>query len=196
MLALTTNKENPMTAAVAALPVPSSPHFPTHDLASAPPEARPFLEETKRRFGFLPLASARHATAPAVVEGFALLLGIFENTSLSPLEREAVALVLAGKLDCKLCRDIHRGLARRHGAPPALIEQLIARQEIAEPRLAALAAFTERVVDTRGGVSDAELDRFIADGFTARQALEVVVGIATYTLSILANRLTRSETVR
>jgi AhpD family alkylhydroperoxidase len=179
-----------------AMPAPSSPYFPTHDLESAPSEARPFLEETQRRFGFVPLASARHATAPAVVEGFALLHGVLEKTSLSPLEREAVALVLAGKLDCKLCRDIHRGLARRQGASAELIEQLIARRGVGDPKLGALVALTERIVDTHGAVSDAEMQQFIAHGFTARQALEVVVGVATYTLSIFANRMTRTETVR
>jgi len=174
----------------------SAKYFPTHQLESAPPEARPFLEETQRRFGFIPLASARHATAPAVVEGFALLHGVFEKTSLSPLEREVVALVLASKLDCRLCRDIHRHVARQHGASSELIEQLLARRGIAEPKLSALAELTERVVDTQGAVSDAELERFFAQGFTPRQALEVVVGVATYTLSIFANHMTRSETLR
>ena len=47
-----------------------------------------------------------------------------------------------------------------------------------------------------GAVPDAELERFFAQGFTPRQALELVVGIATYTLSIFANRMTRSETIR
>ena len=177
-------------------PAPSSKYFPTHELESAPPEARPFLEETRRRFGFIPLASARHATAPAVVEGFALLHGVFEKTSLSPLEREAVALVLASKLDCKLCRDIHRHLARQHGASPELIEALLARRGLADPKLSALAELTERIVDTHGAVPDAELERFFAQGFTPRQALEIVVGVATYTLSIFANRMTRSETLR
>lgn len=185
------------------LPTPPSPttrvsskYFPTHDLESAPEGARPFLEDTRRRFGFVPLASARHATAPAVVEGFALLHGVFEKTSLSPLEREVVALVLAELFDCKLCRDLHRGLARRIGASAELVEALLARTPIPEPKLAALAEFTERVVATRGAVSDAELERFVGHGFTPRNALEVVVGVATYTLSILANRMTRSETLR
>jgi len=184
------------TTQTTPVPTPASSYFPTHELESAPAEARPFLEETQRRFGFIPLASARHATAPAVVEGFALLLGVFEKTSLSALEREAVALVLAGKLDCTLCRDIHRRLARQHGASGELVEALIQRRNVAEPRLRALAEFTERVVDTRGAVSDAELERFVAEGFTPRQALEVVVGITTYTLSIFANRMTRSDTLR
>jgi AhpD family alkylhydroperoxidase len=180
----------------AATPTPVTTYFPTHQLETAPAEARPFLEETQRRFGFIPLPSARHATAPAVVEGFALLLGIFEKTTLSPLEREAVALVLAGKLECKLCRDIHTRLARHHGASVELIEALILRRDIGDPKLRALAELTERVVDTCGAVTDAELEAFVSLGFTPRQALEVVVGIATYTLSIFANRMTRSDTLR
>jgi AhpD family alkylhydroperoxidase len=194
--------EHPMltfeTPAMSPAPnaVPSSKYFRAHDLESAPPEARPYLDDIERRFGFLPLASARHATAPGVVEGFALLHAVFEKTSLSPLEREAVALVLAGKLDCKLCRDIHKRMARHHGASAELVEALLARRGIADPKLQALAEFTERVVDTHGAVSDVELERIVAQGFTARQALEVVVGIATYTLSIFANHMTRSETLR
>jgi AhpD family alkylhydroperoxidase len=191
MTTLATTPQSPAPA-----PSPSSPYFPTHVLESAPAEARPFLAETARRFGFIPLASARHATAPAVVEGFALLLEVFEKTSLSPLEREAVALVLASKLDCKLCRDIHRRLARQAGASTELVEELLARRGVADAKLGALVELTERVVDTRGALSDGELERFVAHGFTPRQALEVVVGVATYTLSIFANRLTRSETLR
>jgi AhpD family alkylhydroperoxidase len=174
----------------------ASRYFPTHDLESAPAESRPLLAETQRRFGFIPLASARHATAPAVLEGFAHLHDVFERTSLSPLEREAVALALAGKLDCRLCRDIHRGFAQKQGASRELVEGLIARRNVPDARLGALVELTERVVDTHGVLTDAELERFLAAGFTARQALEVVVGVATYTLSIFANHLTRSETVR
>lgn len=175
---------------------PASKYFPTHDLETAPVESRPFLAESERRFGFIPLASARHATAPAVLEGFTHLLDVFERTSLSPLEREAVALSLAGKLDCRLCRDLHRRFAQKHGASHELIEGLIARRDVPDARLRALVELTERVVNSHGVVSDAELESFLAAGFTARQALEVVVGVATYTLSILANHLTRSETLR
>jgi AhpD family alkylhydroperoxidase len=193
---MTTIETLPTPTPPTSTPVPSSKYFPAHELESAPTDARPFLEETRRQFGFVPLPTARHATAPAVVEGFALLHGVFEKTSLSPLEREAVALVLAGLLDCKLCRDLHRRLARQVGASAELVEALLARKSVPELKLAALSEFTERVVATHGAVSDAELDRFVEHGFTPRQALEVVVGVATYTLSILANRMTRSETLR
>jgi AhpD family alkylhydroperoxidase len=177
-------------------PQHQSRHFPTHDLGSAPAESRPALEATRARFGFIPLPTARHATAPAVLEGFGQLLQTFDKTSLSPLEREALALALAGKLDCKLCRDLHRRSAVELGASNELVSALVARSGIPEPKLSALVHFTERVVDTRGAVSDSELEQFLEHGYTPRHALEVVVGVATYTLSIYANRMTRSETIR
>jgi AhpD family alkylhydroperoxidase len=173
-----------------------SPYFPTHTLDSAPVEAQPMLQNTAKKFGFIPLPSARHATAPGVLEGFGQLLETFNKTSLTGLEREALALVLAGKLDCKLCRDLHRRMAQGAGASNDDIDALIARVGINDARLKALATFTERVVDTRGAVSDVEVAAFVAAGFSARQALEVVLGVATYTLSIFANRMTRSETIR
>ncbi len=45
---------------------------------------------------------------------------------------------------------------------------------------------------SRGDVPDDERAAFEAAGFTARHALEVVLGVATYTLSTFANRLVRA----
>jgi len=46
------------------------------------------------------------------------------------------------------------------------------------------------VLDTTGDVPPAELAAFTEAGYTTRNALEVVLGIGTYTLSTFANRLT------
>ena len=46
------------------------------------------------------------------------------------------------------------------------------------------------VLDTAGDVSDQTLQDFLAHGYTTQNALEVVLGIGTYTMSTLANRLT------
>jgi hypothetical protein len=49
-----------------------------------------------------------------------------------------------------------------------------------------------RVLDTTGDVGDQALAEFLAHGYTSQNALEVVLGIGTYTMSTLANRLTGS----
>ena len=60
------------------------------------------------------------------------------------------------------------------------------------PRLEALRQFTLRVLATAGELPQDELTGFTAAGFTPRNALEVVLGIGTYTMSTLANRLVRA----
>jgi alkylhydroperoxidase family enzyme len=50
--------------------------------------------------------------------------------------------------------------------------------------------FTVDVLATAGAVGPGAMDAFLAHGFTARNALEVVMGIGIYTMSTFANRMT------
>jgi AhpD family alkylhydroperoxidase len=61
---------------------------------------------------------------------------------------------------------------------------------LGDPRLEAVRVFTLRVLDSAGDVGEAALREFLRHGYTARNALEVVLGIGAYTMSTLANRLT------
>jgi hypothetical protein len=63
---------------------------------------------------------------------------------------------------------------------------------LADPRLQAIRAFTLRVLESAGDVGDDALGDFLAHGYTPSNALEVVLGIGTYTMATLANRLTRA----
>jgi len=73
-------------------------------------------------------------------------------------------------------------------APPAARRFLTG--PLPDERLDAIRVFTLRVLDTAGDVGDPALQDFLARGYTAQNALEVVLGIGTYTMSTLANRLT------
>jgi alkylhydroperoxidase family enzyme len=79
-------------------------------------------------------------------------------------------------------------------ASPALIAALRDGPDspLADPALDAIRLFTLRLLDTAGDVGDDVLSAFLAVGYTPQNALEVVLGIATYTLSTFANRLTRA----
>ena len=48
------------------------------------------------------------------------------------------------------------------------------------------------MIATAGAVSDVQLRAFLDGGFTAQNALEVVLGVGTYTMSTLANRMTQA----
>ena len=141
------------------------------DESSAPEAARPILEATRAEFGVVPSVVARMVAAPALFEAFRAATQAFERTSLSPVEREVVILVIARDVGCEVCITMHSRLLRR-------IDQ------------SALAAFTRELLVTRGDVGAESWDAFLGAGYTRAQALEIVIGCGAYTMSTYANRLT------
>jgi AhpD family alkylhydroperoxidase len=104
--------------------------------------------------------------------------------------REVVIMTIAVRNGCHLCVAMHTARLAALGADPALAADLRAAAPLADARLEAVRAFTLRVLDTAGEVGEESLNGFLGHGFTRRNALEIVLGIGTYTLSTLANRLT------
>lgn len=154
--------------------------FTDHTVETAPAASRRSMESVAAAWGHLPQAVARMAESPHALEGFLRLSAMFEATTLDPHSRETVVLTVAERNQCHLCIGIHE--AKLAGLGPA--EDPV--------RLEAVRRFTHQVLAASGAVSDEELERFLGAGHTRRNALEVVLGIGAYTLSTLANRLTRS----
>lgn len=164
--------------------------FPDHTPESAPPAARPAIAATAKKFGRVPSAVARLATSPELLNGFLKLSAIFESTTLPALDREVLIMTVAARNDCHLCVAMHTASLRGLSASPELVAALRAQSPLPSPRLEALRRFVLTVMDTTGDVPSDALTAFTGAGYTARNALEVVLGIGTYTLSTFANRLT------
>ena len=145
---------------------------------------------TKNHLGYLPAATARWAASPQLLDGFGRLSAIFENGTLDPVAREVVVMTIATRNGCHVCVAMHTARLTALGARPDVIAALRAAVPLADERLDAIRVFTLRVLDTAGDVGDDALRAFLASGYTRQNALEVVLGIGTYTMSTLANRLT------
>jgi AhpD family alkylhydroperoxidase len=173
-------------------PSTGHPVFTDHTIESAPLASRRLLAATEKHLGYLPVASARWATSPHLLDGFGKLTSLFESATLDPLAREVIVMTIATRNGCHLCVAMHTARLSAMEAGQALI--LALRQGPDEPlpdvRLDAIRVFTLRAIGTTGDVGDDALSAFLASGYTPQNALEVVLGIATYTLSTLANRLT------
>jgi len=167
--------------------------FSAHSPASAPERSRALMAAVQQKNGFLPDAVARLAESPHVLATLLQHFKAFEATSLSALEREVVTMTVARVHDCHLCIAMHSSLLSAQAADPALLEALRAGAALEDPRLEALADFTREVLARAGAVGEEARARFLAVGFTPAQALEVVLGVAVYTLSTFANRLTEAR---
>jgi AhpD family alkylhydroperoxidase len=168
----------------------SSTWFTDHTIESAPPASRRSMTATSNHLGYLPSATARWAASPQLLEGFGKLSGLFESCTLDPVAREVVVMTIATRNGCHLCVAMHTARLTALGADAELVATLRSAGPVADERLAAIRSFTLRVLDTAGQVGDEAMHAFLASGYTTQNALEVVLGIGTYTMSTLANRLT------
>jgi uncharacterized peroxidase-related enzyme len=164
--------------------------FAEHTVESAPEASRGALAAAGRQFGFVPSAMARMAESPSVVEAFGRMMAIWDRSSLAEREREVVVLTVAHDNGCEVCVAIHSAILQRESGDAALVGALRQQTPLADACLEALRLFTREVMELRGAVPEARLARFLAAGFSRQQALDVVLGVATYALSTYANRLT------
>ena len=166
--------------------------FTEYTVESAPADARRFMTATRNHLGYLPAGMARMAASPQLLDGFGKLTAIFDSSALDPVAREVVIMTVATRNSCHVCVAMHTARLTALGASPDLIAALRdgPPETLPDKRLEAIRVFAVRVLDTAGDVGDQALRDFLAHGYTSQNALEVVLGIGTYTMSTLANRLT------
>ncbi|RMF16957.1 MAG: carboxymuconolactone decarboxylase family protein [Alphaproteobacteria bacterium] len=167
--------------------------FPLHDPATAPEAARPWLDRAAKVFGFAPNVLKVMAEAPALLEGYMTLSGIFDKTSFSPAERQLILLAAARTERCHYCVAAHSWAAEMAGLPKAVVEAVREGREIADdPRLESLRRFVTHLVSRQGFADAEEIEAFLAGGFTRAQALEIVLGVALKVMSTWTNHLART----
>ncbi|MFJ8312367.1 MULTISPECIES: carboxymuconolactone decarboxylase family protein [unclassified Streptomyces] len=164
--------------------------FTEHTLESAPAASRKSMEATIRHLGGLASPVAKMATSPHLLDGFLAVSGIFEQSTLEPPAREVVVMTVAVRNECHVCVAMHTGKLRTLGADEDLVNALHEQRPLADPKLDAVRRFALAVLAKAGGVEDETVKDFLSYGYTEQNALEVVLGIGTYTLSTFANRLT------
>ena len=181
-----------MTTFTGQTAFPDHSMFPDHTIESAPAASRPAMEATAKQMGYLPAAVARLASSPELLNGFLKMTALFDTTTLEPVAREVAIFTVVTRNTCHICIAIHTAKLTALGADPDLIAALREGKPVPDERLAAVQAFTLDVLDAAGAVPDRSLEVFLAQGYTIRNALDVVLGVGTYTMSTLANRMTRA----
>lgn len=168
-------------------------HFAPLTAETAPSASVPFIVGSQEKFGFVPSPVARIAHAPVALRQLLGALGSFDQTSLSPIEREVVAMTVGWENECHYCMALHSAMMA--GAPEhaETIAALRAGTPLSDARLEALRLFVTEVVRERGRPSDETWQALARAGFTETQALEIVLGVGVYMMSTLFNIVTRAE---
>lgn len=163
--------------------------FPLHDESSAPEAAQEALAATRKNFGMIPNLERVMSSAPPLLAGYSALWDLFDETTLTPVERQVVYLTANFENECDYCVPWHTLLAREAGMEESDVQALRDGAGLGDARLEALRKFARSLVHNRGNVAQADLDAFFAAGYEDTQALEVVLGLAVKVMSNYTNSI-------
>lgn len=163
--------------------------FDVHTRESAPEASVELLRQAEAAFGFIPNLLGVLAASPAALEGYLALGRIFDQSSLSAIERQIVILTVSRFNECHYCVAAHSMIAGMQNVPAQAIHAIRADEPILDERLQALRKFTLAAVEKQGWIPGREMAEFLSAGFTRVQVLDVILGISFKTLSNYVNHV-------
>lgn len=155
------------------------PTYQLHTADTAAEAAKEPLEVLEGAFGFVPAAAGLMAHSPALINTFFAAFGHFRGGgTFGPDERQVLLLSNAVANRSEWAVAFHTLESLQDGVEPAVVEAIRRGEVPADPRMAALSAFTRSLIEKRGHVGNAEVAAFRAAGFTEEQVFEVITGVA------------------
>lgn len=163
--------------------------FDLHTPETAPEGARDFITGVNKKVGFVPSLYAVFAENPTVLNAYTQLADQLGKSGLSPLEQQVVTIAASVENECHFCVAAHTTISEGAGLDLDVIYAVREDRAIADSKLEALRQFTKKTVIDRGFVSDADVDAFLAAGYTRSDVLAVILGVALKVISNYTNHV-------
>ena len=161
--------------------------FPLHTETSAPEESKPLLRQAAANLGSIPNLERVMASSRPTLQAYVTLWELFDETSLSSIERQVVYQTANFANNCTYCVPWHTWLSELADMPQEVSDALRNGSELPDPKLEALRRFTKETIENRGHPPSEANDAFFAAGWTPANALEVVLGLSVKLLSNYTN---------
>ena len=149
------------------------PDITIHTIETAPEEVKDVLQTVKdANGGYIPNLIGLLANAPTALETYRTVGEINRRNSLTPTEREVVQITAAVTNGCAFCVAGHTAFSiKQIQMTPQLLEALR---------------------NTKGAVGDEAYNDFLEAGYTAQNALDVILGVSLASLCNYANNLAQT----
>jgi uncharacterized peroxidase-related enzyme len=143
------------------------------------------LDAVQKKMGGVPNLVRVFANSPSVLEGYLALSSALGGGKLDPRQRERIALTVAEANSCAYCASAHTAIGKQAGLDDADIAE--ARQaHSGNPKARTGLRFARKVLETKGKVSDADLEATREAGYSNEEILEIVANVV---LNIYTNYL-------
>ena len=156
------------------------------------PISQEILDSTQKALGFIPNMYQKMGVNPALLDAYTYSYNSFRaNSGFNSVEQEVVFLSVAYENNCEYCMAAHSFVGDMMSKVPTEVTNAIRdNKQVPDTKLAALSKLTRLLTANRGHVTQAEVDDFLATGYTEAHVLGIVAGIAVKTLSNYSNHLT------
>jgi uncharacterized peroxidase-related enzyme len=159
---------------------------------NVPADSKPTLDAFTKNIGFTPNMMATFATSPIAFNAWAALFSILSK-ALDVKTRDSIGLAVSEVNGCNYCLTVHSYTAK-HMAKLEADEIILARKgQASDPKRDAAVRFAQRVIETRGKVSDADLAAVRDTGYTDANILEIIGLVAMYSLTNFVNNVSDPE---
>ncbi|WP_417520184.1 carboxymuconolactone decarboxylase family protein [Minwuia sp.] len=166
--------------------------FTIHTIETAPEDGKELMAQAKKSYGIVPNLIGGMIEAPATTEAYMALSRAVMKMSFTPTERHVVWFTANSYHNCTYCMAGHTGIAHREKVPQDVIDASRSGRPFADDRLNVLRDFTLKMIEQRGWVEPADIDTFIAAGFTRRNVIEIVGVIAHKVISNYTNHIVQT----
>ncbi len=145
------------------------------------------LQGVEKSLGFVPNVFATLAHSPAALGGYLALSQALGRNSLTPAEREVVALATSEVNGCEYCIAAHSYFGHKVGLGADQVNAARAGT------LDALAALARAVTLSRGQLLDTQLSAARVAGLDEAKIVDVIAQVALLTLTNYLNNVASTE---
>lgn len=162
-------------------------------IEASPMAAQPLLEAVQKQMGSVPNVFRVLANSPAALEGYLGLSSAIGRGTLGPKMRERIYLAIAEFNECSYCLSAHsysaKKLAKLDDAEIAANRKGTSN----DPKADAAVRLAVKIASERGHVKDEDIAEVKAAGYTDGDIAEIVVAVATITLTNYINEVAQTE---
>ncbi|MEU6572618.1 carboxymuconolactone decarboxylase family protein [Streptomyces sp. NPDC046805] len=157
-----------------------------------PAGAQGILDNIGAQLGFVPNMFKTIASNPTVLDAVVTLQGTMSRV-LDAKTRHTIALAVSQANGCDYCLAIHTYVSSEVSGMSSDDIELARAGSSVDPKRAAVARFAQRVIESRGRVSDADLAAVRGAGYTDPQILAIVTVAVQALLTNFLNNVNQTD---
>ncbi|MEY9380504.1 carboxymuconolactone decarboxylase family protein [Rhizobium leguminosarum] len=161
--------------------------------AQVPAESKQTLDMFTKNIGFTPNMLAAFAQSPIAFNAWATLLSSLSK-ALDVKTRDSIGLAVSEVNGCNYCLTVHSFTAEHMAKLPADDIILARKGHASDPKRDAAVQFAQKVIKSRGQVSEGDLKAVRDAGYTDANIIEIVALVAMFSLTNFFNNVFDPET--